>query len=304
MDVELRHLRYFVAVAEEASFTAAARRVHVAQQALSAQIRQLEDEIGVQLLERGSRGVSLTAAGAVFLDGAREALDGVTRTVGAARNTAGALTGRLSVGLHVSATCELTTAALSEFKRSCPDVEVSLRTFELTQPAGGLLDRSADVAFVSPPLDAPGLQLEVLTEDDRVFVLAADHPLAGRDTLTLADVAGWPWVAAQPSTDGCEPNSWRDERLINPRPGGDQPIIGAAASTITEWREHIVAGRGISLCPISVEMFYPRPGLAFVRSEGVPRATICVAWRGDDTSPVVRRFIEVVTEFVRSAAAH
>jgi len=98
MDVELRHLRYFVAVAEEASFTAAARRVHVAQQALSAQIRQLEDEIGVQLLERGSRGVSLTAAGAVFLDGAREALDGVTRTVGAARNTAGALTGRLSVG--------------------------------------------------------------------------------------------------------------------------------------------------------------------------------------------------------------
>jgi len=240
----------------------------------------------------------------VFLDGAREALDGVTRTVGAARNMAAALTGRLSVGLHVAATCELTTAALSEFQRRFPDVEVSFRTFELTQPAGGLLDRSADVAFVSPPLDAPGLQLEVLTEDDRVFVLAADHPLAGRDTLTLADVAGWPWVAAQPSTDGCEPNSWRDERLINPRPGGDQPIIGAAASTITEWREHIVAGRGISLCPISVEMFYPRPGLAFVRSEGVPRATICVAWRGDDTSPVVRRFIEVVTEFVRSAAAH
>ncbi|HEY5018904.1 MAG TPA: LysR family transcriptional regulator, partial [Streptosporangiaceae bacterium] len=95
MNIELRHLRYFVAVAEDASFTAAARRVHVAQQVLSAQIRQLEDTLGVQLLERTSRGVALTAAGATFLEGARATLAALDRGVSAARNSAHAIGGVL-----------------------------------------------------------------------------------------------------------------------------------------------------------------------------------------------------------------
>jgi LysR family hca operon transcriptional activator len=86
MNIELRHLRYFVAVAEEASFTSAARRIHVTQQVLSSQIRQLEDALGVQLLARSSRGVSVTAAGSAFLDGARETLATLDRGVSAARN--------------------------------------------------------------------------------------------------------------------------------------------------------------------------------------------------------------------------
>src|SRR5208283_2055014 len=151
MNVELRHLRYFVAVAEEASFTSAARRVHVAQQVLSTQIRQLEESLGVQLLERTSRGALLTAAGEAFLDSARETLSALERGVTAARNAAVARPGELSVGLSLAATGETRTALLAAFRRAHPRIAVDLRTFDLTQPAAGLLDHSTDVALVRPP---------------------------------------------------------------------------------------------------------------------------------------------------------
>jgi DNA-binding transcriptional LysR family regulator len=303
MNIELRHLRYFVAVAEDESFTAAARRVHVAQQVLSSQIRQLEDALGVQLLERTSRGVALTPAGAAFLESAHATLAVLDRGVTAARNAARAISGELSVGLNVAAGGELPTTALAAFERAHPQVEVRLRTFDLAEPAAGLLNRSTDVAFVRPPIQAPGIRLESLAEEPRVFVLAAGHPLAGRDCLGLSDVAGLPWIAAEMATDGCDPARWRDDWLVSPRPGGDQPIIGAVARTIDEWREYVVAGRGISLCPASAETFYARPGLAFVASREVPHALLSVAWRADDANPAVARFVEIAAATAAASGA-
>jgi DNA-binding transcriptional LysR family regulator len=295
MNIELRHLRYFTAVAEESSFTGAARRMHVAQQVVSAQVRQLEDALGVQLLERTSKGAELTAAGAAFLESARDTLASLDRAVAAARNAAHAVSGELTVGLSVAAGGELPTALLAAFGRAEPRAVVRLRTFELDQPAAGLLDHSADVCFVRPPVAAPGISIRQLAEEPRVFVLPSGHPLAGRPSLTMADVAGLPWIAAAEASDGSDPHSWRDEWLAAPRPGGGPPVIGAVARTIDEWRELVVAGRGISLCPASAEVYYARPGLAFVRAEGVPAAALCVAWRDGDANPVVRRFVEVVT---------
>ncbi|MGO8887147.1 MAG: LysR substrate-binding domain-containing protein [Streptosporangiaceae bacterium] len=155
--------------------------------------------------------------------------------------------------------------------------------------------RPTDVAFVRPPVASPAVITQPISAEPRVFVLPADHPLARRGSLELADVAGIAWVAAEPATDGCEPAAWRDDWLVNPRPGGGQAVIGAAARTIDEWREHVVAGRGVSLCPASAETHYARPGLAFVLSTGVSPAALCVAWRASDTRPAVSRFVEVVT---------
>lgn len=135
MNIELRHLRYFIAVAEESSFTGAARRMHVAQQVLSAQVRQLEGTLGVQLLERTSKGAALTPAGAAFLETARDTLASLDRAVAAARNAARAVTGELTVGLSVAAGGELPTALLAAFGAVEQQVEVRLRTFELDQPA-------------------------------------------------------------------------------------------------------------------------------------------------------------------------
>jgi DNA-binding transcriptional LysR family regulator len=299
MNIELRHLRYFVAVAEEASFTAAARRVHVAQQVLSTQIRQLEDAVGAALLRRTSRGVVLTPAGSAFLDAARETLASLERGVTAAVNAAHSVAGRLYVGLSVAASGEMRTRLLRSFAGAYPAVELELVTFDLTAPAAGLLDHRTDVALIRPPVDAPGIALEEVESEPRVFVLPAGHPLASRDMLELADVAGLPWVAAAPAADGCAPLRWRDEWLVIPRPGGDEPVIGAVARTIDEWREHVVAGRGLSLCPASSEEYNARPGLVFVPAKGVPATSLCVAWREGDKRPVVRSFVELALSVAR-----
>jgi DNA-binding transcriptional LysR family regulator len=295
VNIELRHLRYFVAVAEESSFTAAAHRAHVAQQVVSTQVRKLEDAVGTQLLVRGRRGVSLTPAGAAFLAAARETLASLDRGVTAARNAASAVTGTLSVGISPAAGGGTRTMLLAAYERAYPQVEVRLITFDLTQPACGLLERSSDVALLRPPVAAAGIELRQVDEESRVFVLPAGHPLASHATLTLADVAGQPWVAAGLATDGCVPAKWRDDWLINPRSGGDTPLIGAVARTIEEWREHVVASRGLSLCPASAEIYNARPGVVFVPATDVPPTALCVAWRADDTRLVVRTFVDLVT---------
>jgi DNA-binding transcriptional LysR family regulator len=294
-------MRYFVAVAEEASFTAAARRVHVAQQVLSAQVRQVEDVLGVELLQRTSRGVTVTPAGSAFLESARETLRSAERTTAVARNIGNAVAGKLTVGLNAAAGGDEPTRLLAAFECRCPQIEVRLRTYELTQPAAGLLDFATDVAFVRPPVATPEVTTRVIGSEPRVFVLPRDHALAGQEQIEMSAVAGLPWIAAELATDGCEPVAWRDTWLVNPRPGGEAPVVGAVASTIDEWREHAVAGRGISLCPASAETHYARPGLTFVPSVGVPPAELCVAWRTDDENPAVRRFVEVVAEATQSA---
>ena len=213
MDIELRHLRYFVAVAEEAGFTAAARRVHVTQQVLSAQIRQLEDAVGTALLSRTSRGVVLTAAGSAFLDVAREMLASLDRGVAAARNAARAVAGRLVVGLSAATGGLARSRVLAAFAAAYPSVEVDLAVYDLAHPAAGLLDHGTDVALLRPPVSAPGLAVEVVASEPRVFVLASGHPLASRSFLELAEVAGLPWVAAPLSVDGCAPAVFRDDWL-------------------------------------------------------------------------------------------
>jgi DNA-binding transcriptional LysR family regulator len=296
MNIELRHLRYFVAVAEESSFTAAAQRVHVAQQVLSTQIRQLEDAIGTQLLNRTNKGATLTPAGAAFLTSARETLADLDRGVAAARNAARAVTGTLSVGLGSGCENETRTRLLSTFELAYPDVEIKIQSFDMTQPSAGLLDHSSDVALVRPPVAAAGIELTVVRSEPRMFVLPAGHPLADRAELSLADVAGLPFVTADLATDGCEPHAWQHDWLIKPRPGGDVPIIGATARTVDDWCEHVAAGHGIGLCPASAARFHGRPGVCFVPSAGLPAALMCAAWRTGDTRPAVRHFVSLAAE--------
>jgi DNA-binding transcriptional LysR family regulator len=296
MNIELRHLRYFVAVAEEASFTAAANRVHVAQQVLSTQIRQLEDAVGSQLLNRTSRGATLTPAGAAFLDAAREVLADLDRGVAAARNAARAVAGKLSVGLGSGCENETRTRLLTAFEGAHPQIDVRMQTFDMTQPSAGLLDHSSDVALLRPPVAAPGIELVLVRSEPRVFVLPLGHLLAGREALRLSDVAGLPFVTADLAADGCEPTAWQDDWLIKPRPGGDVPIIGATARTVDEWCEHVVAGHGIGVCPASAARFHGRPGVCFVPSTGLPPTTMCVAWRTGDARPAVQRFVSLAAE--------
>jgi DNA-binding transcriptional LysR family regulator len=185
---------------------------------------------------------------------------------------------------------------LEGFEHAHPHVEVAMRSFDVICPAAGLLHRSSDVAFVIPPVEAADVSLRTITTESRVFVLPANHSVARRTQISLADVAGIPWVAADVATDGCDPTAWRDGWLVNPRPAGDRVTIGAIGGTVHEFREHIIAGRGIMLCPASAAAaaYHARPELAFVEAVGVPPAELSVTWRTEDTNPIVPAFIEYV----------
>jgi DNA-binding transcriptional LysR family regulator len=293
MDIELRHLRYFVAVAEEASFTGAARRLHLAQQALSAQIQQLEQRVGAPLFVRTTRRVELTETGEVLLDAARPVLAGADDALARARQSARHDVKQLHVGINVTAVGEVATALLSAYQARRPEVDVELRTFDLRAPAAGLLDRSSDVAILRPPIEAPGVEMEAIASEPRVFVLPADHRWASKSALSLDDVAGESWIACQPATDGCDPMAWRDNWLA---PGRARPAVGAVASTLDEWREHTAAGHGLSLCPASAERYYARPELAFVPAVDAPPAVVAVAWRNDTRSALTSEFVDTARD--------
>jgi DNA-binding transcriptional LysR family regulator len=298
-------LRYFVAVAEEGTFTAAARRLHVAQPALSSQVRQLEEIVGAQLLERTSRGATLTAAGVAFLDGAHVVLSTLDRSAAAARNIAGAVSGRLAIGLRVGAVGVeggLPARIVKGFEHANPQVEICIQTFDVTCPAAGLLDRTSDVAFVSPPVEAPGISLRTIAMEPRVFVLPAGHCLAEREQISLTDVSGLRWIAADEASDGCHPTAWRDAWLISPRPGGEHIPIGGIGRTIDDFREQVIAGRGIMLCPASAQAYHSRPELVFVTADGVPPAEVCLAWRTGDSNPIVAAFLDAVNGAATGAA--
>ena len=127
--------------------------------------------------------------------------------------------------------------------------------------------------------------------------------LAASEKLTLADVAGLPFVTADLATDGCEPRAWQDDWLIRPRPGGDVAIIGATARTVDVWCEHVAAGHGIGLCPSSAATFHGRPGVCFIPSAGLTPTTMCVAWRAGDVRTAVQCFVSLATESVAGSYA-
>lgn len=157
MDIELKHLRAFVAVAEELNFTRAAERLHMAQQALSSQVRRLEERIGVQLLERTTRKVELTGAGAILLEEARAVLEAADRAV-AATQAADQRTTILTVGLVVPADYEPLVPVIERFRGQNPDVDVRVHFGDVADPAAGLRDGLADVGVVVGAFDRSGLE--------------------------------------------------------------------------------------------------------------------------------------------------
>jgi DNA-binding transcriptional LysR family regulator len=278
VSLELRQLRYFLAVAEELNFTRAADRLVMTQQPLSAAIKQLESQLGVQLFERTTRKVELTPAGEALLGEARELL---ARADAATERVQRAAVDRTSllVGVSSAAYGERASATLAALRERHPEIRLEVRSFEVTAPSAGVADGVTDVAIVREPVVAEWVETETIGLEARVFVLAAGTRLAARDSLSVAEAAAEPWIAAKPALDGCDPHAWRDFWLANPRPDGRPPVVGIEVATIDEWREHAAAGTGISLCPRSAETYYARPGLAFVPAPDAAPARLAIAWR-------------------------
>ncbi|WP_236872885.1 DNA-binding transcriptional regulator HcaR [Burkholderia sp. LA-2-3-30-S1-D2] len=200
--MELRHLRYFVAVADELNFTRAAQRLHTAQPSLSQQIRDLEDEVGTRLLERSKRKVELTEAGHVFLAEARLVLSQADRAVERARQTGRRQALTVRIGFVPAAEVAIFPAILPKLRMQCPGVHVELRSMPTMEQEDALLRGDIDIAFMRRPVQAPNLHAEVVLTEPLIVLMQADHPLAAHARIAPAMLDGQPFIQTNPAYAG------------------------------------------------------------------------------------------------------
>lgn len=194
--MELRHLRYYIAVAEECHFGRAAERLHIAQPPLSQQIKQLEAELGVKLLERSTRKVELTDAGLAYLQRAREVVSAVDAAGDEAVRIADGEVGRLAIGFTGSATYDLLPTMARRLRASMPGIELDLRGEMLTpEQTTALREGVIDLGILRPPVNDPELDLEVLRHEAMTAVVPTDHRLAQQDAVHLSDLADEPFIS-------------------------------------------------------------------------------------------------------------
>ena len=286
-DLDLRVLRYFVAVAEELHFGRAAARLYISQPSLSVQVHKLEDTLGTPLLVRTSRHVELTAAGVVMLEESHRLLANADRMVSLTRAAAAGVRGSVVVGFQANAAAELTPKIRAAFQALHPHVQVEMRSHDFVDPYLGLADGSVDVAFVRPPLMMQEwLAMETLFLEPRVLVLSSNSPLAQHEELTVEQVVQEPFVARK------APEYWRNFWLGTDSRDSHLVRVGAEASIVDECFEAILAERGIAFTQASTKRFYDRPGLAFVPVTDLPPCTLSIAWRTDANRPLVRDFVQ------------
>ncbi len=287
-DLEVRQLRYFVAVAEELHFGRAAVRLGMAQPPLSRAIRDLERQLGVALLVRTTRQVRLTSAGEVLLRDARTALEAVAAAARRARQ-AGSPSPRLRVALKADVDGGLLPQILDAYcaDNAAQPPELVLGRFG-EQPRA-LRDGLADVALLLCPFDDRGLDSEPLLTEPLLAALAAADPLAARTQLALADLAGRRLPGGSPASHG---------RPAGPRRTGQAP----PASNLSEIFSLVETGSVVFFAPTSVARRYPRPGIAYRPVSDLPDSTLAVAWPQDARSPAVAAFVRAAC--MVAAAAH
>jgi DNA-binding transcriptional LysR family regulator len=288
--MELRHIRYFLAVAEEQNFTRAAVKIGIGQPPLSLQIRALEEELGEPLFRRLSRGAELTAAGRAFLPEARVMIALSHRAKRAAQRGARGEVGQLRLGFTSSASyCPIVSTALRAFRREYPEVELFLKEADTTRLLEHLTREDIDAAFIRPGLNDPvGVRLHRLADEAMVIVVPASHPLAGSPRLPLSALAGEPLVLF-PRHAG--PN-WFDEVITACREAGFEPILGQEAPQISSVGNLVAAELGVAVVPASIALRVRIPEIKYVEIDGkLPVARLALAIRPREDSAVVHNFV-------------
>ena len=290
MTGELRLLRYFVAVAEELHFGRAAKRLGIAPPPLSTAIRTFERQLGVELLRRTSRSVQLTAAGESLLAGGRRVLALYGETLAELESVARGEQCRLRVGFDAT-TVLATTHFVRHFGHAHPQVQLDLSSLAWGQGPGALADGSVDVAVVRLPFSDATLESHVVLEERRVAVLPAEHPLARRSSLNIADLRGESVVLAR-GTDG----GWHGANAVTPRLADAASTTAPAAASIEELIIRVAAGHGIGVMPESLADSLRNAGFAHVPLLDAPPSSVALVWRRSVAIPSVRSFVQTAVD--------
>ncbi|WP_407838710.1 LysR family transcriptional regulator [Streptomyces sp. DSM 116496] len=282
--MELRTLRYFVAVAEELHFGRAATRLHMSQPPLSRAIKRLEGDVGALLFARSPIGVTLTPVGAVLLDEARALLDHADRV--RARVSAAADGATLTVGILGDGTDPGVARLAAAYRRAHPGIDIRIRETDLTDPTCGLRSGLVDVALTRAPFDETALTVRTLRADPVGVVLRADDPLARCDRLRLADLSDRRWFQFPRGTDPVWQSYWNGS---TPREG---PVVRAVQECL-----HAVLWNGtVGLAPLGHDL---PAELAVVPLVDMAPSRVVVVCNEDDTNPLIRSFIGIAATAYR-----
>ena len=293
--MELRHLRYFVAVADELHFGRAALRLRVAQPALSQQIKRLEQELGVLLLERTKRHVALTEPGRLFLAEARRALAQVATAADVARRAAQGQQGRLRIGYVDLALWGVLPAVIGAYRGRYPAVELTLLERVLRQQLTGLRSGDLDIGVGPPPPPGAALDTAVVSEERVLVALPAAHGLAAEPAVDMADLADERWVMIAARM----PSRLRDLTLVACATAGFTPRVSQEARQSDALLALVGAGLGVTLVPASAERM-PRAGVVYRPLRGADlRYALVAMWRRGAATPTVRSFLRTLEELVR-----
>jgi DNA-binding transcriptional LysR family regulator len=300
-DLDPRLLRAFVAVAEELSFSRAAERMGLAQQALSAQVRQLESRLDAKVFKRTTRRVSLTPAGEALLPHARDALAAVDAGVEAVRRSAADAANAIAVA-GVAEAGAVGIAILERFTRDFPEIAVSVSDL---LPPQALLEEGggppAAVAFVRPPFRGVNrFSTVTLLTEPRLVALPASHPLADRESVEPSELMGetWAWVG---SADRVAESYW----LLEDHRYGRPPRIGGRPRSWEDLLELVAAGRAIGIVPASIAALLApaAPKVRFATVDGIEPSPLVLAWRPAAETPAVRELADVARVIAQQAGS-
>jgi DNA-binding transcriptional LysR family regulator len=294
-ELEVRQLRYFVTVAEELHFGRAAERLGMAQPPLSRAVRELERQLGVPLLKRTTRQVTLTPAGEVLLRDARTALDAIS-AAGRRAQHAGEPTPRLRLALKADIDGGLLPRILDAYAEERVALPVQLVLGPVGDQAQTVREGRADAGLLLVPFDDRGLDHEPLVSEPFLVAIAATDPLAARPCLRLADLAGRSLPGGFPADQGPTPmlHGYAGARDHQPSPAGNRTSPASSAhsdSDLPEIFRLVELGSIVCFFPASVTLRYPRPEIAYLPVTDLEPATLVVAWPQDSRSPAVAAFV-------------
>lgn len=296
--MELRHLRYFEAVATELNFSRAAERLHIAQPPLSRQIRQLEDELGAELIDRAGRPLRLTPAGRFFLEQATQLLARVREVGDATRRIARGQRAWFGVGFVPSTLYGVLPELIQRFRAGQPDVDVGLSELTTVQQRDALKARRIDVGFGRLVLDDPELTGEVILQEAMVAALPAGHALLKRKRLSLALLAAEPLILypARPRP------SYADQVLAVFRAQGLSPTIAMEANELQTTIGLVAAGIGLALVPESVQRLHRDDVRYRPLAEAGAVSPVIMNFRTGDDAPPLAAFRRLVRGVLAEAS--